>query len=328
MCYGFWELNRNGQRIIHHGGDTLLFHTLFAMIPEHKVGLFVSYNTDRGGGARDELLFAFLDRYFPTTQDPRPKSTADVASLKRFEGEYSVSRHSQTTYAKLALLMQPFIVTANGDGTLSAGSMAESRRYVQLEPLIFRELDGRRKLIFHEDDQGKITHIFFADVPAVALIRETSVNRPRYHQGLLAGCAVLFLTAFFYWPVLAFARRGSKSTRFRRSFASGLISFVGWLLSVACLAFLAGLAWGLHDAEQIVFGTPREVEYLLLVPQVCVGLAALTFLCSIVAWSRGYWRFSGRVHYTLVAVAGVGFVWFLHYWNLLKFGADILLTKS
>jgi hypothetical protein len=135
------------------------------------------------------------------------------------------------------------------------------------------------------------------------------------HQGLLAGCALLLLTAFAFWPVLAFARRGSKSSRFKRSFLSGLI-------------FLVGLAWGLRDPEQVVYGTPREVEYLLLVPQVCVGLASITLLCSVVAWSRGYWRFSGRVHYTLVAFAGLGFVWFLYYWNLLKFGADILLTKS
>ena len=184
------------------------------------------------------------------------------------------------------------------------------------------------KLIFHEDDQGHITQVYLADVPAVALIRETGVNQPRHHQGLLAACAALFLTAFVFWPVLAFARRGSKSTRFPRSFLSGLISFVGWLLSAACLVFLFGLVWALRDPEQVVYGTPREVEYLLLVPQVCVGLAAIAILCSIVAWSRGYWRFSGRVHYTLVSFAGVAFVWFLYYWNLLKFGAEILVTKS
>jgi hypothetical protein len=27
---------------------------------------------------------------------------------------------------------------------------------------------------------------------------------------------------------------------------------------------------------------------------------------------------AGRVHYTMVTLAGLAFVWFLHYWNLLE----------
>ncbi len=209
MCYGFWELNRNGQRILHHGGDTLLFHTLFAMIPEQKVGLFLSYNTDRAGGAREEVLDAFLDRYFPGPPEPRSRTTtADVASLKRFEGEYSGSRHSETTYAKLVLLLQPFTVHANDNGTLTAGFSGEPRRYVPEGPLVFRELDGRRKLIFHEDEQGNISQVYMADVPAAAMIRETGVNQPRYHQGLAAACGLVFLSAF-----LVLARAGVRTSR-------------------------------------------------------------------------------------------------------------------
>ncbi len=328
MCYGFWELNRNGQRILHHGGDTLLFHSLFAMIPAQKVGFFISYNTDRASGAREELLDAFLDRYFPGPHEPRPQATTDIASLKRFEGEYSGSRHSETTYAKLVLFMQPFTVHANDNGTLTAGFSGEPRRYAPEGPLVFRELDGRRKLVFHEDEQGNISQIYLADVPAVALIRDTGINQVRFHQGLAAFCGVVFLSAFLFWPVLAFARRGSKSTRFRRSFLSGLISFCGWLLSAAALAFIGALVWELRAPDQVVYGTPRELEYALLVPQVCVGLAGLALLGSIIAWSRGYWRFSGRVHYSLVAFAGIGFAGFLYYWNLLHFTTDFLITRS
>jgi CubicO group peptidase (beta-lactamase class C family) len=327
MCYGFWELNQNGQRIIDHGGDTLVFHSLLAMIPEQHVGLFLSYNTDQGARGREEVLAAFLNRYYPVSAEPPAKSTADRQALEQFEGEYGVTRYSQTTYAKLGRLMQSISVKANGDGTLSIGT-EDARRFAQVEPLVFKEVGGHRKIVFHEDGQGKVDEIFLAEVPAIAGVRETGLDRPDVNQGLLGGCLFLFATALVFWPVLAFARRGSKSTRFRRSFASGLISCIGWLLSAACLIFVGGLAWGMREPEQIVYGTSREVEYALLVPQVCVGLAAITLLCSIVAWSRGYWRFSGRVHYTLVAFAGVGFVWFLYYWNLLKFGAEILVAKS
>jgi hypothetical protein len=32
---------------------------------------------------------------------------------------------------------------------------------------------------------------------------------------------------------------------------------------------------------------------------------------------NSYWGIGARVHYTLVTVAAVAFVWFLNYWNLL-----------
>jgi hypothetical protein len=40
-------------------------------------------------------------------------------------------------------------------------------------------------------------------------------------------------------------------------------------------------------------------------------------LYSVVAWKNSYWGIAARVHYTLVTVAAVAFVWFLNYWNLL-----------
>jgi hypothetical protein len=43
-------------------------------------------------------------------------------------------------------------------------------------------------------------------------------------------------------------------------------------------------------------------------------------LGCLVAWWQGYWRFTGRLHYTLVALAGVAFIWFLYSWNWLTLG--------
>jgi CubicO group peptidase (beta-lactamase class C family) len=326
MCYGFLELHQNGQRIIQHGGATLVFHSLLAMIPEQRVGLFLSYNTDRGAGEGADVLAAFLDRYYPATAETPPNLTADSDPLKRFEGEYGTTRYSQTTYAKLIQLLQSYSVKAS-DGTLSI-NLGEPRRYAQIEPLVFQEVGGRRKVVFHEDDQGRITQFYVSPFPVIAAVRQSGLDQPRLHQGLLAACTVLFLTSLLFWPALAFSMRGWRSSKIRRSPLSGVISVAGWLLAVACLAFLAGVVVVASDPNQIVYGTPREAQYLLLLPQVCVGLAAVASLCSIVAWAKGYWRFSGRLHYTLVALAGIGFVWFLHHWNLLTFGAEVLAAKS
>ena len=73
----------------------------------------------------------------------------------------------------------------------------------------------------------------------------------------------------------------------------------------------------LRDPNEIAFGLPPTMKWLLIVTQVCAGLAAVTVLGCLVAWWRRYWRFTGRLHYTLVALAGLGFTWFLYTWNLL-----------
>jgi len=37
------------------------------------------------------------------------------------------------------------------------------------------------------------------------------------------------------------------------------------------------------------------------------------------AWKQRYWSFAGRVHYTIVTLAALAFIWLLNNWNLLGF---------
>jgi hypothetical protein len=45
--------------------------------------------------------------------------------------------------------------------------------------------------------------------------------------------------------------------------------------------------------------------------------ATRALIYSVLAWKNSYWGIAARVHYTMVTVAAVAFVWFLNYWNLL-----------
>jgi hypothetical protein len=76
----------------------------------------------------------------------------------------------------------------------------------------------------------------------------------------------------------------------------------------------------LRDPNDIVFGLTPLLKALIMLTAVCAALAALTVIGCLVAWWQGYWRLSGRIHYTLVALAGVGFTFFLYNWNLLPLG--------
>jgi hypothetical protein len=92
-----------------------------------------------------------------------------------------------------------------------------------------------------------------------------------------------------------------------------------WIIVGICvlnLLFVVGMVPG--------FNPPTELHGAQLIVKIVLGLGVLgavltvgALLYSVVAWKRSYWGIAARVHYTLVTVAALAFVWFLNYWNLL-----------
>jgi CubicO group peptidase (beta-lactamase class C family) len=327
MCYGFMEQQRNGQRMVGHGGDTFWFHSLMQLIPDRRVGLFVSYNTDTSSSCREVLLDAFLRRYFPEPDPPRVPAPSDFKErAQRVAGEYGFTRHSHTTMAKLGALLGTLKVSVNDDNTLSIGTLTESRRYVEIEPMVYRELDGPGKVVFHEEDNGKNLQLFIADAPPIAAIRRPWYETSTAQWGVFAGSLLIFLTALLFWPVIAFSLRGLGSTYIRRTRFSGFLSVVAWLLAAVSIGWVIAIGVILREPTDIAYGVTPLLQKFLAVPQVIAVLAGITVLGCLVAWVNSYWRFTGRVHYTLVALAGAGFIYFLYHWNLLTFGFKDVLS--
>lgn len=316
MVYGFWELNRNGQRILQHGGDTFLFHSLWAIIPEQNVGLFVSYNTDTGASGRGELLNAFLDRYYPVPEPPRPEPLEGFKErVARVEGSYAAIRHSHTSIAKLARIMGVATVTASDDGTLTIGGRGE---YVEVEPLVFNSVDGKETIAFQKGPGDRITHMFISSVPAIAFERVSWYETQRFQLGLLAGCVAVLFSALVGWPVAAFITRGCEVPGGPRTAVSALVSWLGWLTAVAATVYLVGFTVVMSDANQIAFGISPFLERLQIIPLVIAGLTVGVLFGTLVAWRNGYWRLTGRLHYTLVLFSSLGLIWMMVHWNLLQ----------
>jgi hypothetical protein len=321
VCYGFMEEQSNGQRMLGHGGDTLYFHSLMQLIPDKKVGFFVSFNTDTSAGIRERLFDAFLRRYYPAEDAPRVEApTGFRERAARVEGEYVVTRFSHSSVTKLSALLGAFVVTANDDNTLSVGLGDSSRRFIEVEPLVFREVDGPGKIVFQEGKDGKIQYLFPYNMSILSAVRRPWYDTTLVQLGLLGGSAAIFATALLFWPAIAFSVRGLQSPRIRRTWFSAILSCLAWLLSVVSIGFVAGLAYVMIDPNDIAFGMTPPLRALMASTQIYAVLAGLTVLGSLIAWRQRYWRFTGRLHYTAVALAGVGFTWFLYNWNLLTFG--------
>lgn len=316
MCYGFGEQNLNNQLIIEHGGDTIYFHSLLMLLPEQDVGLFVSFNSLGGATARKELKKAFLNRYYPAPDSPEPLPPSDFQQrVKRFTGSYKLTRSPYTTYEKVSSLTGGYPhVSATNDSLLFGG-----KQYVEVEDLFFRELGGQQTLVFREDSQDRITHMF-GFIPAVAFVKLSWYETPVFHYTVLGISMALFLSALVAWPIGALRNRlkAKKKADIPRSRQA---RWVAGVMSALYVLFLAGI-WVIVlsvGESTIIYGYSPLLPFVLLLPLVAAVLTIAALCFTVLAWKNRYWGVAGRVHYTLVMVAALGFIWFLNYWNLLGF---------
>lgn len=320
-AYGFWERTLNRIPMIGHGGDTIWFHSILILMPEQNMGFFVSYNS-AGSGAllQDKFFQALIDHYYPTAEVPEPKPSSDFKKrAARYTGNYGMARGVFSTYEKLANLMMIIKVKATDEGTLLTPYPAGlgAKQWVEVEPLVFRELGGQETLVFQEDSQGRITRVFISEFPFVALVKLPWYQSPIFHYSLLAVSMMLFLSTLA-WPIGALFRVLCKRKKEEKR-APRLARWCAGVMSLLFLLFVLGMVGILSDQMNIMFGVPPLLKILLILPLISVVLAIGTLIVAFLAWKNKYWSGCARLHYTLVILAALAFIWFLNYWNLLGF---------
>jgi len=316
-AHGFWEFAYNDLHLIEHGGDTIWFHSQLALIPEKNLGWFVSYNTTPGG-SREQLFHAFLNRFYPAASPLAELKPSEEARkrLKKVSGVYGISRMSTTKYEKITALLMQIKVVPTKEGTLLVKIPGDARQYAELEPLVFREVDGQGKLVFKEDDRGRVTLAFAGDIPHMALLKLKWPEQPMFHYFLIGFSVLFFLIAAVGWPVAALSRRICGRTIVGNPAPRGA-RFLAGLMGGCFLLFLILTAAAFSDLNEAMFGVPSLFKIALALPLIgavmAVGVLGYTFM----AWVKKYWYGCRRLTYTLIFVAAVVFLWVLYFYNLL-----------
>jgi CubicO group peptidase (beta-lactamase class C family) len=317
MAYGWMENEFNGQQVVWHGGNTVFFHSILLLLPDHDIGLFVSYNSMGGGQASILLMNAFMDRYFPYER-PTLFPDPDPVSLDRYTGRYIPSRHNVTDIAKTLLLIQSVNVSETADGILRVTGLGFEPTY--WEPageLSFRNIESPHLLVFDTDEAETIDRFYVSNFSPVAFLRTPWHASPSFHYLLLAITLPVFLITLLALPMSYFStlhyRRRTNETP---PVAARLASWFAWLYSLLSVMIVVGLTVLLSDPE-IILGIPPWGEYLLPLPWVLLGLALVIPVLAGVVWVRGYWSSLGRALYTIFTLSALVFVFFLVYWNIL-----------
>ncbi len=318
--YGFFEFSDNRQRVIGHGGEAEPMQSTLLLLPERNLGIFVSYNS-MGGGAltRQHLGFqrAFFDHYYSVPAVAPIQPPADFSDrAERFVGAYRSTQNSHTTLEKYAAMVPAVEVKNPGDGTLILETPWGDWRFVEEQPLYFRQVDASFHILFRQDQQGRIASLFTDYTPMMAFERMRWYELPGFNMALLLIVTLMFLSTLLVAGVRAIRKRRTRDPRP----TPGGAGAASWLIvgvSLIDLLFMAGtVLWGERNLVP-VFGVAPIFKIVLLLGLLSAPLTAGSLLCAFIAWKNRYWGQLFRVYYTGATLAAVAFLWFLNQWNLL-----------
>lgn len=329
MCLGFYEENRNGHHIIGHGGDLTYFHSDLHLVLDANLGFFVSYNST-GKGEQDPRSFLwekFLDRYFPYTPPALPAMTeAEKAEVKRAVGNYVPSRRADTTImSSLWYLLVGNSVSQNSDGTLQVEGLnkdnGQPKHWQPIGNMTFAEVDGQKKLIYQDRDGGLLVG---AD-PIEVFQRVGWSHSKKFLQVLLGSSATIFALTILLWPIAWGVRKhyarplklSRRQTRLRLAVKLTCLCNVVFLVTAMLL-----LVYSLQHLTGFDSRNDIWIRLLQLIALLGVLGTVPVLFNAYTCWrtrETGWWTV---IYSTGLALACLGFVWFVASFHLLSFSLN------
>ncbi|MEU7972406.1 serine hydrolase domain-containing protein [Micromonospora sp. NPDC049089] len=322
MTLGFFTEDRNGHRILGHGGDTKYFHSHLQIYPDDRAGIFLSLNSNGSGALdshelRDSVVNGFADRYFPArdaqqTAGVDPATTAEHAALAA--GTYESSRAIGSNFlTAIGLVGRTTVSVADGDRLLvNPGPLSDSPAlYEEVAPWVWREVGGQRTIAMRATDD-QVEAISFDS--AFALLPVEPARASAVAVPVLVLSTVVLLLAVLSWPVGAIVRRrlgraprerAGRTARIlsRLAVAGTLLAFAGWVLTI-------GSIMSLQDVPGPALRTIQVLQLLGLLGVLPAAVRLVDDVRRHVGWRRI--TGSGLI---LVALAGAG--WFAVEFHLL-----------
>src|SRR5207237_3433910 len=125
-------------------------------------------------------------------------------------GVYDGTRRGETTFLKLLALLGQFRVSSDKDGLLTIEGVknqrGELKKWREIAPLVYSELDGPVKIAFHRDATGVVREI----LPFPAIYEGQRVPwyaSKRFITPVIGGNLGLALLTVLLWPVAVLIRK-------------------------------------------------------------------------------------------------------------------------
>jgi CubicO group peptidase (beta-lactamase class C family) len=322
MTRGFVEAYRNNMHFVLHSGTTELSSSLLTLLPAQNVGIFMTFNSYISTPSRLTLVNAVLDRYYPAPTPPTVSPPVDFSQrAASFTGTYLASRRPETNIEKMISPLYLVSVIANPDATLTINAFRDNKgvplRWVEVAPLLFQEVGEQGMLAFSTDAEDRVTTMFSGDQPIQVFQKLAWYQNPMIHLAGLGLVLLVFITTLVLWSfagLLRLIRRGRNSytslESWSRFLAGGVI-----LLNLTIIGLVVSVLAG--DDSVMQLGYPIGFTVAGILALVSSAGAIVLLACAIGVWRKQAWGIIARLHYTLIAVAALYFLWYLYEVNVL-----------
>jgi CubicO group peptidase (beta-lactamase class C family) len=318
--HGFMDISMNGIRILGHSGDTFWFHSLLAIFPEHDLGLFLTFNSEGGGGTYFDILEQFTNRFFPDTRPLFTPVELEEGYLERFTGQYKFNRHSHNDISKMISIFSLTTVSING-GKLRLDMPAmfgePATHWIPIDSTRFRSENSNKIIAFEQRDDGRIEHMYFGGLAILALDKLDGFWSPSLHTGISLLTILISLFMLVIWPFIYLARRNYEFKDNDPSHLPLMAKLSGFATSLCLILFYTLFAIGMSAGQEVIIDIPAAIQFGLIFP-----LLAIVFLLGMIWQSWQLWKlkrsvFINRFFYSLGTLIFIAAIWQLHFWNLL-----------
>lgn len=314
MRHGFIDMSRGGVEVIGHGGDTFWFHSMMALFPSQNAGLFISFNTDTGGGVSGTVMEEFIDRFFTAAALPEAKKFGKEY-LQKFTGKYRANRHSYSDFTSVVSLLNDASVSLLDSTGLRVRAGENVRDLVPIDSLTFCEKNKSRIAAFGKNEKGEIAWMFQGSTPIVALYKVTGLKSATLHLTILVVTGLTCVLALVFWPFVAWSRIGYQSHRMTKPMPT-VARFVAWINYLVLAIFYLALAMNL-DEDAVVFGLSGGVKAIFFLPYLNMLLTVFMVVWVFRMGGVRYLRVISRIYYVWLTLVSFAAIWQLYYGHLI-----------
>jgi CubicO group peptidase (beta-lactamase class C family) len=316
----FMERRPSGPRIIGHAGDTVYFHSDLILIPEQRVGFFVSLNSAGKNGhlIPEQIVQAFVDRYFPEPIAETGPISSQSNDGDLVQGCYQASTRSDSTFLRFGALAQQLNVTADANGVLTTDLLKDSRgssmRWQEVAPLIYREINGEQMIGFRHGANEQISDLVSAW--PIAVFQKVSLTKSRPFVFWLVGSAfgLMGITALLF-PVAMIVRWRYKRPLFETNLGAKVLYLFTRLWCLIIVAFAVVVSLFLtsvsNNLAQISASQDRWLDTIHWLAWIGLGGGVVVMgIATFYFWIGQYGTLLNRFHTSLLLAASGILLWF------------------